>query len=139
MIYSSIPKKLNTAFIKALVTKYPNIKLDFGRKEGYSVYLTERPNKRWMMIDMNDNSSTYTPHLIIVVDTKKEEFHEEQLESLLNLPKKEDRSVQTSFRINKNRDAVHLYFYEDAFNNFDFERSGFYKFLELAYISFKSR
>jgi hypothetical protein len=136
---SSFPKKKNTAFIKAIATQYQNIKLDFGRKEGYSIYLEEIPNKRWMMVDMNDNLNETTPHLIIVIDIKANDIREEDIESLTQLPLKKEKKVETSFWLNKNRDAIHLQFCEDELYAYNFENENFLDFIERTYISFKSR
>lgn len=91
------------------------------------------------MVEMKDDSSTATPHLIIVIDIKADDIQEAGIESLTLLPLKRDKGVQTSFWINKNRDAVHLQFCKDRLSEYDFEKEGFLEFIERTYISFKSR
>lgn len=135
----SFPKKKNTAFIKAIASIYKNIHLDFSRSEGYSILLNEIPRKRWIMVEMKDDSSTATPHLIIVIDIKADDIQEAGIESLTLLPLKRDKGVQTSFWINKNRVVVHLQFCKDRLSEYDFEKEGFLEFIERTYISFKSR
>lgn len=138
MIRNSFPKKKNTAFIKAIATKYENIKLDFGRKEGYSIYLKEIPNKRWMMVDMNDANGG-TPHLIIVIDIKANDLQEEDIERLIGIPLKREKKVETRFWLDENRSTVCLQFCEDELHAYDFEKEGFLDFIHRTYISFKSR
>ncbi|TMN21734.1 hypothetical protein [Lentibacillus cibarius] len=136
---NSFPKKKNTAFIKAIATKFPDINLDFGREEGYSIYLEEIPNKRWMMVDMNDSPNEATPELIIAIDIKTNDIREEDIEILTQIPLRKKGQKETSFWLTKNRDSIRLRFCQDEHYAYDFEKGSFLDFVERTYISFKSR
>ncbi|WP_428911991.1 hypothetical protein [Niallia sp. Krafla_26] len=138
MYNHSYPKKINTAFIKTVATNY-EIDLDFNRKEGYSILLKSVPQKRWMMIDMNDQPNEQSPHLIVVIDIKPNSINEDEVEQLTQLPIKTNRKRETCFWINQNRDAIHLMFCDDHLAYYDFNNDRFLQFLEQVYLSFKAR
>ncbi|MEH6942046.1 hypothetical protein [Bacillus sp. JJ722] len=138
MFNHSYPKKINTAFIKTVATNY-DIDLEFSRKEGYSIFLNSVPNKRWMMIDMNDKPDEHSPHLIVVIDVKANSIQEEDIKQLTQLPLKRNKKRETCFWINKNRDAIHLMFCDDNLAYYNFNNDKFIAFLEQVYLSFKAR
>lgn len=138
---SNFPKLKNSAFLKAIASNYPSIKLEFKREEGYSIYLNEIPEKRWIMVDINDSEKHGRPHLVIVIDIKSDNFDEEFIEGLTKLPylKSGGRPRKTGFRINKNRDAIELQFCMDELKDYDFEDENFLKFIEKTRVSFIER
>ncbi|WP_026702265.1 hypothetical protein [Salibacterium aidingense] len=95
----SIPKKVNTAFMKSLASQYPNINLDFKRALGYSIYIKNLSTSRWMMVDIKDDPDQITPHFLIVINVKPGDFDEDGLKRLLQLPlnQKNNNKRETSF------------------------------------------
>lgn len=63
---SMFPRIMNTLFVQALTRKYPKLKINTGRKNGYSVYINNY-SQRWIMVDMNDNENTSHLFLCIIV------------------------------------------------------------------------
>ncbi|MCI3919927.1 hypothetical protein MO973_06740 [Paenibacillus sp. TRM 82003] len=143
MEYSHFPNKKNTYFIKSVAVRYPTIRLDLKRerKAGYSIFIPEFPNKRWMMVDIHAMTViNETPHLYVCIDVHRDDFTNERLSSLLPLPlNKRERTMVTSCWMNENNDAVHLKFCDDEYRKFDFESDAFVAFLELTRLSFIKR
>ncbi|WP_407267756.1 hypothetical protein [Radiobacillus sp. PE A8.2] len=98
---------MNAAFIKTIASNF-EIGLKLNRKHGYSVFICEISNKRWMMVDMKDQADDGNPHLIIVIDIKANSMSETEIESLSQIPGRHSNIRRTCFWINKNRDAIHM-------------------------------
>ncbi|WP_129727922.1 hypothetical protein [Ectobacillus funiculus] len=129
---SSFPKKINTYFIQALTTKFPNLNIESKRKNGYSVYI-DGFRQRWIMVDMND--ATKVPHLFICINCYPEEFLEVECANRTKLPTSEESS-QSRIWLNTNKDAIHFKLCEDKYQSYDFRNNDFLDFIGDLYNSF---
>lgn len=95
------------------------------------------------MIDINDSSEHATPHLIIVIDVRQNDFTEEVIKELIKIPIRDTKSrkKESSFWLKKgeDRDAIHIQLCDDNFTNIDFENKSFIELIEATRISHINR